>query len=760
MSLKIKEVTNVRNLSLDLTDYSSKIGMIYGLNGTGKSTIKMIIESVYNKSTLKKNFSKQKENSIVKLEIDGKSYNYENEWDKIVKGSKIYIFDNNFINDNIFIDGKVSASQRPNISRVVYGKEVIKEYTSLNKISEKIYNKKIEYSKLLIAIKNSKSVIDILSLHRSIKTLEVIFSTEYSSHSISSTLVEEHIKQCLEDSPKSKVWLKDGLSHQKDSGKCPMCGQVLRDLEINLFAEIHDNELVAKTYNVQKVRLEGEKYHFDTIISGIDSGLRIGRKDFILNMMQNLKLTKEDNWNSKISVYGNATLKRLSTILFSTNDEINSLSDKLTSKNYDTNLTYANSLFSKGLTEFKQLKSKIIEIKKLEEALNRNTPLIRSKINDRFTNKIEAINYDLKLHGVPYQLDISNILDSSKSNAKKDGSQIEISLHLKHTDSKTDIKEKDISDTLSQGEKSILAWILFKNDIREEISTGSNLLLLDDPIASYDEFKRFPMIRSIREVAVNKQNKILILTHEKSFVSLYYKQKLGELYTIKSNKLSEVSIYDILNNELIENVISLDKINAIGISELNVIEFLIRSRKLIEFHNSLTNDRLAMLKRESNAFNNISRVLHCEAHVLSKETLKTIFRLLSKYQSGRITPKTIINMKKINLSKIAISNKNSLYSYRIILEEFLKSVIPKAKYKSFKADCKSKGVEPVVGRLYDFVKGLKKISDIRSMDISNSLPIVNTLYHNGDIHGLSVSDISDVNIKAVQKVVDELVSEL
>src|SRR5690554_1867703 len=130
-----------------------------------------------------------------------------------------------------------------------------------------------------------------------------------------------------------------------------------------------------------------------------------------------------------------------------------------------------------------------------------------------------------------------------------------------------------------------------------------------------------------------------------------------------------MDVSEFFKNELIANVHSLASQNPID--ENNFIEYLVRSRKLIESNALYSNASYKENKDWKNAYNNLSKLLHNESNKLFKKTISTIQFIIRKYHKDY---KTDIKVDRNNLDilGIATSNNNNIYSYRIIVENYLR----------------------------------------------------------------------------------------
>lgn len=327
---------------------------------------------------------------------------------------------------------------------------------------------------------------------------------------------------------------------------------------------------------------------------------------------------------------------------------------------------------------------------------------------------------------------------------------ISVGLKLKHIESNKNVKENELPIVLSQGEQETLAWVLFKYYTLENALQSSNLIILDDPIASFDEFKRFSVINGIQKLLKkNPNNNILVLTHNKTMVSNFSKSFPQNIYLLKSNSLEKVDIDNVVVNEYRDNIKKIFKINEKGIKDKNILEFLIRSRNLLETFNRIENHFTEDVK---NAHVNLSKLLHMNTtrlYVKTLRTLKNIFKVHKKQFTFNFDKS--INIKQIFVYDLAFYNPTNLFSCRILLESFLRDKISKNSYKTLLEGKKT------IGNIFDLAKKQKKLSNKEVKQISAIIPILNIVSHSDGVYGLSINDLEDSHLNLVKSVIQELI---
>ncbi len=176
-------------------------------------------------------------------------------------------------------------------------------------------------------------------------------------------------------------------------------------------------------------------------------------------------------------------LKQDVHILFDTDLDVNRISDF----NYDSSL----------YVHFPSLKDKVRKLRNQTRRLKGTVIATQNKTKAILNRKLNSINKLLKSFGIPYEIQ-----------AKYRQSRIE-SYKLYHTN---DTKKVERMRGLSTGERKIISIIFY---ILEMKNDNKSLIVLDDPVSSYDENRRFSLFKYI--LSELKGKTLLILSHDQSF---------------------------------------------------------------------------------------------------------------------------------------------------------------------------------------------------------------------------------------------------
>jgi hypothetical protein len=144
-------------------------------------------------------------------------------------------------------------------------------------------------------------------------------------------------------------------------------------------------------------------------------------------------------------------------------------------------------------------------------------------VRDAIENNRKEINDFLSYAGYKYEVELA-------------GEKSEIKLRLKHTDGPNALQNGD--QYLSYGERNAFAVILF---MYECLAQKPDLVILDDPISSFDKNKKFSILyRLFSERNSLKAKTVLLLTHDV--------EPVIDTVKIMSGKFAEISVAHYLNN--------------------------------------------------------------------------------------------------------------------------------------------------------------------------------------------------------------------
>jgi len=221
---------------------------------------------------------------------------------------------------------------------------------------------------------------------------------------------------------------------------------------------------------------------------------------------------------------------------------------------------------------FESVNASIRVLQKETESLKREIGELTSLLVSSCKNARADINNFLETAGINYIFDIFPESEGVSRTILKYNANIE-----------NPIDVDNIRDHLSWGERNAFALVLFMHDA---LSKNPDLIILDDPISSFDSNKKFAIINRLFSTAnVSFKNKtVLMLTHDLQPIIDF----------IKVNKPKDVSIsaYYLQNKSgvISEHEISYDDIKSFPKllaensknKELNIVHRVASLRKLVE----------------------------------------------------------------------------------------------------------------------------------------------------------------------------------
>ena len=645
----IKNCNNIKETSIIIEE--GNLNIKFAINGTGKSTIAKALLKKDEDLSLLKPFGKEE---IPYVECNPNIDNVE-------------LFDSDFVNKvvfngsnvienafEVFIKSDKYDEQRNNINSLLHElKQKIIGNEELNKLNEQLIklSSKINYKK-------EKNTIDSRGMYSSIKTDKNIFNIpkELNKYSL-----------FLSDKEKNILW-----SEWKNKGKtydygeiCPYCAEK--------FSEDHEKENEAFNSYYSKANVSNLT-EFSNIIDNTKTYLNTDNfkkiekciKENIPNTDKDLIFTKfmSEVTYLKEKIYNITTFDSYKV----EKSDISNLSNILLDLKISTNdLEYFNNenliksidIINSSITEM------LGKISDLQKEIGKMNSLVISKMS----SCKKEINSFLKLAGFNYEFDIV-----------KDGDEKNSITVLKYVNSDNEkIQVSDIEKHLSWGEKNAFALVLF---MYYALSKNPNLIILDDPISSFDGNKKYAIINRLfcnkgdyEDSFYNKT--VLMLTHDfepiidfginhkptKETNMWYLKNNNGIIQEQKINVSSDIlSTIKFYYNESINE-------------DNNIISRICFLRKYLEHISTKKNS-------EENAYNILSSIIHGNSlrkkiddeqyEDLSVDEIKNgeewIKQFIKTFDSNKILRDNINNKYILDSYKTETNNYIKIQLFRVYLE--------------------------------------------------------------------------------------------
>lgn len=645
----IKNCNNIKETSIIIEE--GNLNIKFAINGTGKSTIAKALLKKDEDLSLLKPFGKEE---IPYVECNPNIDNVE-------------LFDSDFVNKvvfngsnvienafEVFIKSDKYDEQRNNINSLLHElKQKIIGNEELNKLNEQLIklSSKINYKK-------EKNTIDSRGMYSSIKTDKNIFNIpkELNKYSL-----------FLSDKEKNILW-----SEWKNKGKtydygeiCPYCAEKFsgdHEKENEAFNSYYSKANVSNLTEFSNIIDNTKTYlntnNFKKIEKCIKENIPNTDKDLIFTkFMSEVTYLKEKIYN--ITTFDSYKVEK---------SDISNLSNILLDLKISTNdLEYFNNenliksidIINSSITEM------LGKISDLQKEIGKMNSLVISKMS----SCKKKINSFLKLAGFNYEFDIV-----------KDGDEKNSITVLKYVNSDNEkIQVSDIEKHLSWGEKNAFALVLF---MYYALSKNPNLIILDDPISSFDGNKKYAIINRLfcnkgdyEDSFYNKT--VLMLTHDfepiidfginhkptKETNMWYLKNNNGIIQEQKINVSSDVlSTIKFYYNESINE-------------DNNIISRICFLRKYLEHISTKKNS-------EENAYNILSSIIHGDNlrkkiddeqyEDLSVDEIKNgeewIKQFIKTFDSNKILRDNINNKYILDSYKTETNNYIKIQLFRVYLE--------------------------------------------------------------------------------------------
>lgn len=485
MRVNIRNCNNIDIGALDIVE--NRLNIKYAINGTGKSTISKAIDAFVNSD-------EDKKNSLLPFKHYGKDGKGTPELTGCDQIKKIAIFNEKYIEDYVF------------------------QQTDLLKNSFEIFVKTADYEK---HVKEIEQLLDGINVtfqnHPELDTLikdfqQFIegFGKAKSGYSAAGAIGKgigrgnkiDNIPEGLEvyepylknnDNVKWIKWQLGGKHYLDMADQCPYCSGSVNETKETILkvSEEYDAKSIEQLNKMLEVFGNLMPYFSDDTTSKIKeitknvAGITSVQKNYLLEVKSQVDGLLQQ-------LFG------LKNMGFHSLKNVEKISDEL--ERYKIDLTYYSHLVSKLSQEKVNIINKTLDevlgkAGKLQGEIAQQKKVIKTTIEMYSTEINEFLHYA----GYKYQVSIEEEKDS-----------VEYHLVLKHIDGEENVKTVD--EHLSYGERNAFALVLFMyNALKEE----PDLVILDDPISSFDGNKKFAIINMLFMGKHSLKNRtVLLLTHE------------------------------------------------------------------------------------------------------------------------------------------------------------------------------------------------------------------------------------------------------
>ena len=382
--------------------------------------------------------------------------------------------------------------------------------------------------------------------------------------------INNHVQNNFKNTDGVENWIKQGLDNCKDkeSGNCNFCGQNLQNAQdlikaydsyfdeaYNKFIRNIENDLSANlsslqnekfnfTTSIQNILTNSLKYkefinddNFQKLLTNLESELKKLNQDTLINLQENLITTIQ----SKIKEKHKKPYQAVETINFDgfkdaidfckeqlkfvkgiiiqieeitkefkekykdtsqIQESINAISKEIQNLEFQKTRIAQDKNCKSYLKEKKEIDQLLNQTKNQEEALNDN----QSQYLDRYFKKINEL----------FQKFGSQNFTLEQTNDKKGHGPVYF-LNVKFNNKL--INQSELQNVFSESDRRALALAIFwaKIDLKPEEDKKSTVIILDDPITSFDENRITNTIDLIKSTLENT-SQIIVLTHYPNFI--------------------------------------------------------------------------------------------------------------------------------------------------------------------------------------------------------------------------------------------------
>lgn len=577
MDINIKNCNNIK--TADISVEKNALNIKYGMNGTGKSTIAKAIEKRDDLAELKTFGSELEPEIIISESI-----------------SKVEVFNNDFINRIIFNGSQVIDNGFEVFVKTDEYDKKRKEITDiLSKLNRETFKDEI-INNLRNSFTNISSKIQ-LNTNQTIKRNPAYKSILKKENMFEVPETLEKYSEFIKDKEKNINWVdwKNKGFEFDEKNICPFCAEGFSKNYTKEKESFIENYTKAGMKNLSDILdlIEGIKDYlnieqYNKLISCIKQDKNEDEIDFIYKKFM-LEIAYLNDKFEKIYEFDSYNIK---------NSEIRNLMDKVKNLIIDKNeLDYFRN--ENVLKVIDNITNKINEIVEKITDLQAKTATLNTFIKKSIDDSKEDINKFLETAGFNYKFDFDmSSEESSKTILLYKGNE--------------DINVDDIEKHLSWGEKNAFALVLF---MYYAISKKADLIILDDPISSFDSNKKYAIINRLFENRSDKKSffgkTVIMLTHDfEPIIDFIINNKPNSGHAIAKyikNSNNIVTEQEITKDSDIISIVKLSYMYATNPS-INMISRINFLRKYIE------HTRVDNLEQKQLIYDMLSSLVHAKTY--------------------------------------------------------------------------------------------------------------------------------------------------
>lgn len=558
MRLKISNCNNIDNGEFDIVE--GRLNIKYAINGTGKSTISKTIEAFVTND-------QEKKHSLLPFKYYTNGEENSPKLEGYDQFTKVAIFNEKYIEDYVYQSDELIKNS---FEIFVKSPDYDKHLNEIEKLLEGINITFQNHPELEELIKKFQLFIDGFGKAKSgYSAAGAIGKGIAKGNKITNIPVGLEVYEPYLKNTENVKWIKwqlEGRQYLDMAEQCPYCtGSIEKTKDIILkVGEEYDARAVEQLTKMLDVFKDLMPYFtIDTankikeIINNV-SGISSAQKTFLLEIKAQVDSCMQQ-------LYG---LKGMS---FHSLKNAEKIADEI--KKYKIDLSYYSHLNSDLSNEKVKLINKTLDevlekAGKLQGEIAQQKKLIKKTIEMYSTE----INDFLYYAGYKYCVDI-----------QEEENKTDYHLVLKHIEGDNNIQMAN--EHLSYGEKNAFALVLFMYSVLKD---NPDLIVLDDPISSFDGNKKFAIINMLFMGKHSLKNRtVLLLTHEFNTVidaiynlpSKFNPKPTAAFLTTKQGVLSEKQITK-------ADIKSFGDIARANIrSDMDLLNKLVYLRRLLELEN-------------------------------------------------------------------------------------------------------------------------------------------------------------------------------
>lgn len=576
INIQLQNCNNINSANINIEE--NFLNICFAVNGTGKSTIAKAVELKSNNENL--SLLQPFDPSLIPSSVISNDI------------KNVFVFNEDFVNNIVFTESEVIENafdvfirtpeydERQRIINqrlkdihidlgtdndlntfISMGDNILRKFTFLDK-------KRLKKIGLLKSLTDTGSIFE---LPQEIQNFQPLMDKDYTIDWIG--------------------WKNDGSKYD-DNNICPFCTNPLSD--------VYENEKQIFSSSYQKSNVKNIK-EMITYLNVLNDYIDEEEKEKLFNC---IKKTNDDDtiiFNiTKFIIELDYLIKKIKKVIeFNSFDvkreDISRLDVQLNDLIIDTTILQI-FISNKTINILNSINSKIRHILVETNELKQDIGILKGLINDKSKYAVNDINQFLKLSGINYEFEISNDIENENDTHAR----------LKYSVNENDsVIVNNIKDHLSWGERNAFALILF---MHYSLSQNPDLIILDDPISSFDENKKYAIINRL---FLNGQNQksfynktVLMLTHDIQPIIDFIKNNKPTGSYVKSFFMKN------LDGNIFTQDITKDDIKSLPVifaknaknEELNPVHRIICLRKL--FEHSVENESLNL------GYNLLSCLIH------------------------------------------------------------------------------------------------------------------------------------------------------